>query len=221
MAFLLFCALLAASGSMYASQAASDFSRPVTAAEYQGYLGQGFNANYFKRKGGPLPKYNPQNIQILKDLGFRNLRIRCVASLYEDYHTELFRNEFLANLTKVVDDCIDNGIAPIVTFRHREAENYATEEDLQNYLDWWRIVAEELKDKSYLLSFNLFTEMGLEVCRNERPVCKDDVRIVSAIIILLTRALQEHISRALHIFYPLPHAWHHDIIMTLHLRFEE
>ena len=182
MEFLLFCALLAASGSIYASQAAGDFSRPVTAAEYQGYLGQGFNANYFKRKGGPLPKYNPQNIQILKDLGFRNLRIRCVASLYDDYHSELFRNEFLANLTKVVDDCIDNGIAPIVTFRHREAENYATEEHLQNYLDWWRIVAEKLKDKNYLLSFNLFTELEVELCRNINYSCWVNWTIVSAII---------------------------------------
>lgn len=185
MAFLLFCALLAASGSIYTSQAASDFSRPVTAAEYQGYLGQGFNANYFKREGGPLPKYNPQNIQILKDLGFRNLRIRCVASLYDDYHSELFRNEFLANLTKVVDDCIDNGIAPIVTFRHREIENRATEEDLQYYLEWWRIVAEELKDKNYLLSFNLFTEMGVEICRNKSPFCWYNWRNVSAIIIII------------------------------------
>ena len=188
MAFLLFCALLAASGSIYASQAASniDFSRPVTAAKYQGYLGQGFNANYFKREGDPLAKYNPQNIQVLKDLGFRNLRIRCFASLYDDYYSELFRNQFLANLKKVVDDCIDNGIAPIVTFRHRDIENRANEEDLQNYLEWWRIVAEELKDKSYLLSFNLFTEMGVEVCSNP-PFCPDDMhwRDVSAIIIII------------------------------------
>ena len=186
MAFLLFCALLAASGSIYASQAASDidFSRSVIAAKYQGYLGQGFNANYFKRKGGPLPKYNTQNIQILKDLGFRNLRIRCAASLYNDYHSELFRNEFLANLTKVVDDCIDNGIAPIVTFRHREIENRVNEEDLQNYLEWWRIVAEELKDKSYLLSFNLFTELGVELCRNNSSCTGDMIQSdVSAIII--------------------------------------
>ena len=189
MAFLLVCALLAASGSIYASH---DFSRPVTAAEYQGYLGQGFNANYFKRKD-PLAKYNPENIQILKDLGFRNLRIRCDASLYDQdgYHSEPFRNEFLANLTKVVDDCIDNGIAPIVTFRHREIENRANEEDLQNYLEWWRIVAEELKDRNYLLSFNLFTEMGVEICRNKSPFCWENWRNVSAIIIIAISTLVE------------------------------
>ena len=194
MAFLLFCALLATSGSIYASQAASniDFSRSVTATKYQGYLGQGFNANYFKREGGPLPKYNPENIQILKDLGFRNLRIRCDASLYDQdgYHSERFRNEFLANLTKVVDDCINNGIAPIVTFRHREIENRANEEDRQNYLEWWRIVAEELKDKSYLLSFNLFTEMGVEICRNKSPFCWENWRNVSAIIIIISTLVE-------------------------------
>ena len=196
MAFLLFCALLAASGSIYASQAASDidFSRPVTATKYQGYLGQGFNANYFKsKKGDPLAKYNPKNIQILKDLGFRNLRIRCVASHYDEvgYDSDLFHDQFLANLKKVVDDCIDNGIAPIVTFRHRDVENYATEEDRQKYLEWWRIVAEELKDKSYLLSFNLFTEMGVEVCRNAE-FCTDDKdwKIdVSAVIIIIIHQL--------------------------------
>ena len=176
MAFLLFFALLAASGSICTSQTI-DFSLPVNGTEYQGYLGQGFNANYFKRARGPLPDYNPQNIQILKDLGFRHLRIRCLADLYTyDFSSEPFRNVFLANLVKVVDECIDNGIAPIVTFRDRELETRANETDRQNYLEWWRIVAEELKDKNYLLSFNLFTEIGRELCSCVNP------KVVSTII---------------------------------------
>ena len=173
MAFLLFCALLAASGSICTSQSI-DFSLPVTAAEYQGHLGPGMNANYFRHRVGPLAKYNPQNIQDLKDLGFRHIRLRCKADLYDSYSnsSERFRNVFLANLVKVVDKCIDNGIAPIVTFRHLELETRANETDRQNYLEWWRLVAEELKDKNYLLSFSLFTELGLEFCLNETLYCK-------------------------------------------------
>ena len=170
MAFLLFCALLAASGSICTSQTI-DFSLPVTASEYQRHLGPGMNANYFRHKVGPLAKYNPQNIQDLKDLGFRHIRLRCKADLYDSYYSERFRNVFLANLVKVVDECIDNGIAPIVTFRDRELETRANETDRQNYLEWWRIVAEELKDRNYLLSFNLFTELGLESCLKKEWGC--------------------------------------------------
>jgi hypothetical protein len=51
-----------------------------------------------------------------------------------------------------------------VTWLNREAEFNATEEDRKNYLKWWTAVANHLKDKNYLLSFNLFTEVTMKRC---------------------------------------------------------
>jgi hypothetical protein len=67
-------------------------------------------------------------------------------------------------LTVVVDKCLQVGVAPIISWIHHDAEAYATEEDLKNYVTWWTSVAKHLMDKDYRLSFNLFTELGVDVC---------------------------------------------------------
>ena len=58
-------------------------------------------------------------------------------------------------------------------------------------------MAKELKDKSYLLSFNLFTELGVEICSNplENNRCKpkDKLETVSdnnIISILVARMIK-------------------------------
>ena len=45
-------------------------------------MGQGFATNYFKTET-PAEKYNSKNIQDVYDRGFRNLRLRCRADLYD------------------------------------------------------------------------------------------------------------------------------------------
>jgi hypothetical protein len=41
-------------------------------------------------------------------------------------------------------------------------------------LKWWTAVANQLKDKDYRLSFNLFTELGVDICKKE---CGDSLRV--------------------------------------------
>ncbi|CAG2257953.1 unnamed protein product [Mytilus edulis] len=67
----------------------------------------------------------------------------------------------------VVNDCLATNIAPIVSWIHHEAEAFATTSHRTEYLKWWTSVAEKLKDKDYRLSFNLFTELGVDSCENE------------------------------------------------------
>ena len=55
-------------------------------------------------------------------------------------------------------------MAPIISWIHHEAEAFATEEDRRNYIEWWTKVAEKLKRRKYRLSFNLFTELGIDEC---------------------------------------------------------
>ena len=142
-----------------------DFSKPVDPFDYQQALQQGFDTNLFKLQRPPAYKYSgTQNIQDIYDRGFRNFRIRCEPATYKNNF-----EQFLIKLKEVVNDCINIGVAPVVTWIGHEAEAYATEEDLQGYLDFWRTIAETFKDTSYLLSFNLFTELGTDICFDRNP----------------------------------------------------
>ena len=145
-----------------------NFSQPVSAADYQHAIEQGFATNYFKAKN-PAAKYRTKNIKDIYDKGFRNLRLRCRADLYDAYNTTRF-TIFLEKLGEVVDECIRQKIAPIISWIHHTAEGYATERDRQNYLDWSRRVAESLKHRNYHLSFNLFTELGVDECKKKETV---------------------------------------------------
>lgn len=136
-------------------------STPIKPSDYQKIIGQGFATNWFKI-ADPLLKYHGKNIQDIHSKKFRNVRLRSRADLYSaPYNTTDF-SRFLTSLSTVVDKCLEVGIAPIVSWIHHEAEANATEEDRTNYVSWWTAVAKKLKKKDYRLSFNLFTELGID-----------------------------------------------------------
>ena len=157
----------------HASGQVVDFSQPIPATVYHGIIKQGFSTNYFKSDRQAVKNFNAQNIQDVYDRGFRNLRLRCRAGPYQkDYNSDKFMM-FLNKLEEVVDECIKVGVAPIISWINHEAEAYATEEERELYLLWWRKVAEKLQDKNYHLSFNLFTELGVDECGND---CSQSLR---------------------------------------------
>ena len=118
-------------------------------------------------------RYRTENIQDVYDKGFRNLRICSRADLFNTTDETRFQG-FLTTLTEVVDECLRVGVAPVISWIHHEAEANTTEEHRQNYLDWWKRVAFELKDRSYNLSFNLFNELRVDKCGN---MCADSLRV--------------------------------------------
>lgn len=149
---------------MIASAKCTDFSKPVSPRSYSSVLGSGFSTNWFKSKD-PMSKYNDQNIVDVYNAGFRNLRLRCLAENYPYPYATANFTSFLNDLEHVVDKCLEVGVAPIITWIHHHAEAYGLETDRVNYLIWWKKVAEKLKNKDYRLSFNLFTELGVDVCQ--------------------------------------------------------
>ena len=175
---LLLCfALFAASiVSKHASaQTAVDFSQPVPASEYHKIIKQGFSTNYFK-PDDQLEKdfsYDPKHIQDVYDRGFRNLRLRCRPDSYNKQYDSSNFTRFLDKLEEVVDKCIEVGVAPIISWSNHQAEAYATEEERRLYLYWWEKVAKRLQDKNYHLAFNLFTELGRDVCKSD---CSQSLR---------------------------------------------
>jgi len=131
-------------------------STPLNASSYQKIIGAGFATNYFKTLD--FSKYNKQNLKDIKAKGFKNLRLRCRADIDFDKTT------FLTNLETVVDDCLSEDIIPIISWVHHAAEAYGNETYREGYVSWWKDVATKLKDKDYRLSFNLFTELGVDYC---------------------------------------------------------
>ena len=161
--FLLFVAILAKfslCGAGLSSSLAETkrAQQPFSPEEYQNLIGQGFSTNWFKSKDS-LSKYHTQNIIDIAKKGFRNVRLRSRA----DLHSPPF-NSFLKDLEKVVDDCLDNNVVPIISWINHKAEAYATKKDRKAYVQWWTAVSSHLKDKDYRLSFNLFTELGVDEC---------------------------------------------------------
>ncbi|CAH3144299.1 unnamed protein product, partial [Pocillopora meandrina] len=150
-------------------------NNPISPKEYQAKIRGGFSTNWFKSKP-PLKKYSEQNIIDVHEKGFSNLRLRCRADLYSyDFSTVEFKR-FLGSLTTVVDDCLKHDLIPIISWIHHHAEAYATEKDRVAYVGWWTAVARQLKDRDYRLSFNLFTELGIDTCKEEGKSCDKSLR---------------------------------------------
>ena len=151
-------------------------SSPIKPSDYQKVIGQGFATNWFKTSE-PLANYNDKNIEDIHSKNFRNMRLRSRADLYSaPYNTSKF-SRFLASLSSVVDKCLEVGIAPIVSWIHHEAEARATEGDRTNYVTWWTAIAKKLKNKDYRLSFNLFTELGIDGCGGKKSTCGESLRM--------------------------------------------
>lgn len=154
-------------------------STPIKPLDYQKIIRQGFATNWFKT-GDPLSKYHDRNIHVGQDIhskNFRNVRLRSRADLYSaPYNTADF-SRFLNSLSTVVDECLEVGITPIVSWIHHEAEANATEEDRTNYVTWWKAVAKKLKNKGYRLSFNLFTELGIDERGRKKSISEESLRM--------------------------------------------
>ncbi|XP_078372857.1 cellulase/esterase CelE-like [Oculina patagonica] len=151
-------------------------SLPISPADYQDVIGPGFSTNWFKT-ADPLSKYNGKNIEDIFSNSFRNVRLRSRADLYAAPYNNSQFTEFLTSLTTVVDKCLEVGVTPIISWIHHHAEAYATDEDRRNYVSWWKAVATQLKDRDYRLSFNLFTELGLDGCGGTKSSCGESLRM--------------------------------------------
>ena len=167
---------LVAFGLISAVLGAADPTAPISAAAYREVIKQGFATNWFKTPE-PLLKYRAKNIEDIYRKGFRNVRLRSRADLYSPPYDSINFAWFLGNLTVVVDKCLETGVAPIISWIHHHAEAYASEGDRRNYVTWWTAVARHLKDRHYALSFNLFTELGLDECEGTKPSCSESLRV--------------------------------------------
>ena len=125
-----------------------DGDSPVAPWDYQQLLGRGMDVDWSKTQKGK-ENYNLKVVQDFEDAGIDHVRIRI---------KDKADNDLFVALDEQIDDCINTGIIPIIAYQADEFKNNPNEENLQKVVDWWRIVAERYKDKSYLLSFDLLIE---------------------------------------------------------------
>ena len=150
----------------------NNYDKPISAADYAAGAKQGFSTNYFKTEE-PLRKYDNKTIEDVYAFGFRNLRIRCSASMHSPEDVDKF-NAFLDDLETVVNNCLTVGVWPIISWIHHDAEIHPNETYRQQYIEWWVGVAQHLQNKDYRLGFNLFTELGYTGCEEKK--CVDSIR---------------------------------------------
>ena len=127
----------------------AEFGRIYTGDEYQKIIGRGFDVSWFTKD----KPYNKQTLIDIKARGFHNVRIRINS---KEYYT---RAHFEV-IAKIVDDCIEVGIVPIVSYVNKSDDNFnATAAAEEAYIAWWSLMAEVMQDKSSTLAFGTFNEL--------------------------------------------------------------
>ncbi len=152
--------------------------------DYQAGMGAGFTTNWFKSED-PLSRYKKQTLIDIHARGFDHLRLRSRADLH-GFATDTFdpvaMDAYLDDLETVLDDMQALGMKATISWIHHDAEEFATDIDGDNFVQWWGAVAERLKDRPHEVSFNLFTEIGAGALRDDKAKYNDwTQRAVNAI----------------------------------------
>lgn len=128
--------------------------QPLTADEYQKILGIGINVDWltyprvnhyyfqWRSKGVLVPEY-------FKKAGFNNVRIRVNGDVVTN-HT------LLTQLSMAVNDSLEAGLIPIITYTAPELrENPTSRIAQQHFIEWLLIIAEKFRNYPYTLSYDL------------------------------------------------------------------
>lgn len=135
---------------------------PLLVDELRRALGIGLATSWFK-VDDPTRDYARDTVKAVRARGFTNLRLRSRADVFgfaEDRLDLASLERYLIAVERVVDDCLAEGVVPVVSWIHHKAEERARTVDGDNYVLFWTAVATRLRNKSHRLVFNLFTEIG-------------------------------------------------------------
>ncbi len=132
-------------------------NKAITAIEYQRMLNVGINVDwmtfakvnhyyfYWRSRGINVPQY-------FKEEGFSNVRIRVGMDVVEN-------KTVLLQLAEIVNDTLEVGLIPIITYTAPELrENPTSEAAQEHFVKWWETVANYFQGYPYLLSYDLLIE---------------------------------------------------------------
>ena len=144
---------------------------PISPWSYQQLLGRGMDVDWSKTKQGRT-YYNVQAVKDFKAEGISHVRIR----IKDQADEKLF-----ASLDQQIQDCLDNGLIPVIAYQADEFKNEPTEENIQKVVQWWGTVAERYQDVSHLLSFDLLIEATDALNKNPEKLNEIYERVVAEI----------------------------------------
>ncbi len=110
--------------------------------------------------------YKPEYGQLLKDTGFKSVRIRYQGSrnlmmkaIFEGAPYDADDQALIDELKAMVDDLLSKNLAVVITFFGVDGiDDGDGISDLQKMKDWWGFIAENFKDYDNRVIFNLFVE---------------------------------------------------------------
>lgn len=126
----------------------SNEAQPIAPWTYQSILGKGMDVDWSKTKQG-RKYYNTQSAVDFAAAGISHVRIRIADKVGP---------ELLEGLDRQIQDCLDNGIIPIIAYQADAFKNDPSEKNIKKVVSWWAEVAEHYQNVSPLLSFDLLIE---------------------------------------------------------------
>ena len=143
-------------------------SDPVSPVEAVNMLGKGM---LFEPQAGNVDiglsaPYKPEYGQILKDAGFKSVRIRyqgtnnpMMKAIFEGAPYDADDQALIDELKSIVDDLLSKDLAVVITFFGVDGiDDGDGVTDLQKMKDWWAFVADNFKDYDHRVIFDLFVE---------------------------------------------------------------
>ncbi|NPA35561.1 MAG: cellulase family glycosylhydrolase [Chlorobi bacterium] len=141
---------------------------PISPVQAVNMLGKGM---LFEPQAGDVDlvisaPYKPEYGQLLKDSGFKSVRIRyqgdrnpMMQAIIEGAPYDADDQALIDELKGIVDDLLSKDLAVVITFFGVDGiDDGDGITDLQKYKDWWGFIAENFKDYDHRVIFNLFVE---------------------------------------------------------------
>lgn len=146
-------------------------SAPISPQSYQQLLGKGMDEDWCKTSEG-MKCYTEKAVQDFKNAGISHVRIR----IKDEADEELFKV-----LDRQIEDCINNGIIPVIAYQADDMKNNPDEQNIENTVKWWGTVAQRYQNLPYELSFDLIIEVTDALNQEPELLNKIYERVVSEI----------------------------------------
>ncbi|MCP5512541.1 MAG: cellulase family glycosylhydrolase [Leptospiraceae bacterium] len=121
----------------------------VNSKKYVSLLGVGLDVDWMKTGQG-MKYYDTQTVKDFKKIGLSHVRIRMKDKLSKDK---------LELLDKIVQDCLDNKLIPILAYQGNQFKTNPNEKTLNEVVEWWKVISERYKGYDPLLSFDIIIEV--------------------------------------------------------------
>ena len=134
----------------------------ITAKEYQKLLGVGIDVDWAKNKND-IANYDRKMVADFAKRGFTHVRIRI---------KESDPQKILPHLKRVISDCLEDGLIPIVAYQAKSFKISPSIQNEQGFINWWQTVAMSLQNYPSRVSFDLIIEVSDQL--NKEPDVLND-----------------------------------------------